>query len=102
VNFNIDPRAKDLIGREYPGTTIMKWTFQNVTVGVAKGDISRNLFEVLQVINIPDIDRIVKMGKLYKSQYPNYPLTCFLITSENVPDNVMNLANKFKIKILKP
>jgi len=111
LSTNLDPRARDIINQEYPGCSIIKWTFfdsrgtvngspQNVSANIVKGDSSRNLFEVLQTTNVQDIERIIKIGKLYKSQNPNHPLSCFIITG-NVLDNVMNIANKCKIKIFK-
>jgi len=101
-----------MINSEYPGSALYKWTFfdsrgtvsgqsQNISVNIAKSENSRSIFEVIQNPSIQDIERIIKIGKLYKSQNPNYPLTCFILTPSNVQETVMNMANRCKIKIFK-
>jgi len=101
ITTSVEPKAQQIINQEFPGCSVFRWTSQNTTSNVVKGENSRFIYEVIPSVSVQDLERVIKTGKLYKAQYPSFPLSCFIITSSNVNDNVLNVAHKCKIKIFK-
>jgi len=101
ITTSVEPKAQQIISQEFPGCSVFRWTSQNTTSNVVKGENSRFIYEVIPSVSVQDLERVIKTGKLYKAQYPSFPLSCFIITSSNVNDNVLNVAHKCKIKIFK-
>jgi len=107
--LELDPKIQEIIGKEFPGCPLHHCTISDlgiidgspkiISFGLVKEENCHNIFQFLNTVTEQDIARIFRIGKLYKLQNPEMKLSCFIF-SDNVPEDVINVANSHKIKIL--
>jgi len=108
-NFD-NPVALKVLEKEFPGCPVRNWTFfdEAGTVNGTPGNVSVNLVnhggvthicQLLPTVTANELDLVLGVGKLYKSQYPGGALSCVVITS-NIDQPTNEVATKCKIRVI--
>eukprot|EP01129_Flabellula_baltica_P014536 TRINITY_DN6981_c0_g1_i1.p1 TRINITY_DN6981_c0_g1~~TRINITY_DN6981_c0_g1_i1.p1 ORF type:complete len:1107 (-),score=304.83 TRINITY_DN6981_c0_g1_i1:11-3331(-) len=103
-------QAAKVIETEFPGSQIREWSFydeagtitgnpENISIKLVKEGGMTHICDVIPTTTPEELNRMLKLGKLYKSRYPGEPISCLIITG-SIDESTTQAATKCKIRVI--
>jgi len=102
-------QAVAVLDKDFPACPLEKWEHHDstgqvygaphmISIDVLKKDRNTYLCDIRPVVQVNDVMNLIKIGKLYRTQFPTAPLACLIITT-NIAPQAEEQATKFRIKV---
>jgi len=106
-----DDKVRNILNKNFPGSQIVTWNYmdvegsiegnpENISVDfILTKDNIYHLLHITEKVGTEELESILKIGKLFSSQFPQITLGCVLITSKASAQASM-VADACKIRLL--